>query len=217
MADPIDVPKTYTQDEFDAQLAERMETGAGALKRALDAERDEKKEAKAATRILEAKFAELEQTAKAAKVGINSAELERLRQEVKLDLDKTYQPVTERAALLEAENRRMKLDRVVKSEMAKSGARADRIEALFKLTAGEYDLTEDGKPMLKERPGTPVEKYVSEELKALYPEFYEGSGSSGGGATKSHASSGGARIIPDGATWSKADIEDIASGKAQVR
>ena len=41
MADPIEAPKTYTQDEFDAQLAERMETSAGALKRALDAERDE--------------------------------------------------------------------------------------------------------------------------------------------------------------------------------
>jgi hypothetical protein len=71
--------------------------------------------------------------------------------------------------------------------------------------------------MLRERPGTPIEKFVTEDLKAMYPEFFEGTGSSGGGASKSVAS-GAVRIIPadDPVAFGK-NAADIAAGRAEVR
>lgn len=208
-----DEQKTYTQQELDAAIEERN--------RALESKRiellAEAKTAKDQAREAKNLLAEMEQTVKAAKAGISSQELDRLRHEVKVDLDSQYKPVLERAELLAAENRRLKLDGVVKEQMARGGARADRIEALFKLTAGEYELTEDGKPMLRERPGTPVEKYVTEDLKAQYPEFFEGTGSSGGGAPKSVAS-GAVRVIPadDPVAFGK-NAADIFAGRADIR
>lgn len=207
--------KTYTQEEVDALLAEQV----GGLKTNRDELLAEAKAAKAEKRAAEARAAELEQQVKAHKAGVTSQELERLRAEVRADLDKQYAPTLEEAKALAAENRRLKLDDRVKGTMARSGARADRIDALYKLTAGEYDLTEDGQPMLKTRPGTPVEKFIAEELKGLYPEFYEGSGSSGGGATKSVAGGGGSvKVIAasDNDPAFLANLEDIASGKVKV-
>jgi len=206
--------KTFTQAELEAAVEEKV---AG-LKQNRDEALAEKKAARAATAALEAKVAELEQAQKAAKAGITQTELERLRHEVRADLEKQFQPQLATAAELAAENRRLKLDDRVKGLMAKSGARADRIDALFRLTDGEWDLTEDGVPMLKTRPGTPVEKFVAEDLKAQYPEFYEGSGSSGGGATRSHAGGAGSvkTIAADDGAAFIANVADIAKGKVKV-
>jgi hypothetical protein len=179
----------------------------------------ETKAAKEARRVAEARAGELEQTLKAHKAGVTSQELERLRAEVRADLDKQYAPTLDEAKALQAENRRLKLDDKVKGAMAKSGARADRIDALYKLTQGEYDLTDDGQPMLKTRPGTPVEKFVAEDLKGMYPEFYEGSGSSGGGASRSVAGGAGSQKViaaDDGAAF-LANLEGIAKGTVAVR
>jgi len=195
-----------TQEELEAKIAEAV----APLIQKRDELLGETKSAKEAARAARAALTEAETAAKAMKAGISSQELERLRAEV----DAQYKPVVES---LKTENRRLKLDGVVKEQMARGGARADRIEALFKLTAGEYDLTDDGKPMLRERPGTPIEKFVTEDLKAMYPEFFEGTGSSGGGASKSVAS-GAVRIIPadDPVAFGK-NAADIAAGRAEVR
>jgi hypothetical protein len=203
-------PITLTQEELDAKIAEATAAATAALVTKRDELLAETKAAKEAARAVKAQLAEMETATKAMKAGISSQELERLRAEV----DGQYRPVVE---ALKAENRRLKLDGVVKEQMARGGARADRIEALFKLTAGEYDLTDDGQPMLRERPGTPIEKFIAEDLKAQYPEFFDGTGSSGGGAPKSVAS-GAVRVIPAGdpLAFGK-NAADIASGKAEVR
>lgn len=80
-----------------------------------------------------------------------------------------------------------------------------------------------GNPRIGDAKGNPmtIAQLVAEMKED--PEFarnFDGTGSSGGGASRSTASGGGGgtqRIIAAGAKWSKQDIEDLASGKAEVR
>ena len=188
-----------------------------ALKAKVSEVMDEAKDAKRTMRDMKTEFAELQQTVKAGAKGITADDLKKMREEVRADLDKEYAPTKETAAKLAQENRSLKLDSVVKAAMAKGGARADRIDALFKLTADEFDLTDDGAPMLKNHKGTPVEKFVTEKLKAEYPEFYTGTGSSGGGASRSSAGGGGGPIIAaDDGKGFLANVGAIAKGEATV-
>lgn len=206
-------PKTYSEEEYAAIVKER-----DALKAKRDEILDEAKDAKKELKGLRAELTELQQAAKGQKAGVTAEDLKNLRAEVLADLEKQYAPTKEQAATLAAENRRLKLDNVVKAAMAKGGARAERIDALFKLTQDQFDLTDDGQPMLKDRKGTPVEKFVSEDLKALYPEFYNGSGSRGGGASRSAAGGGSTTTIAaDDGKGLLANLEAIAKGEVLVQ
>jgi DNA repair exonuclease SbcCD ATPase subunit len=224
--------KTYTQEEVEAQIAEAT--------KALEAKRDELlnelKPLKSKMRELdgvdakryremEARLAELEQQKNADKAGLTSEALAKLRADVEADVLKRLAADADAglkaipwAADLARENRALKLDSVVKAEMAKGGARAERIDALFRLTQDRYDLTDDGKPVLKDKPALELSKYVADELRKEYPEFYNGSGSSGGGASKSNAGGGGSpkTIAADDGTAFIANLEQIAKGEVQV-
>jgi hypothetical protein len=167
-------------------------------------------------KTLKQRLAEIETQDKAGKAGITSQELERLRAEVRKSLEDEYTPFRTNAEKLAAENRSLKLDNVVKTEMAKSGVRAERIDSLFRLTQDAFDLTEDGKPILKNNIGVEIGKYVREDLLNEYPEWFEGSGSSGGGASKSVSSGGGKRVITGAEAFSQ-NIEAIAKGTAVYR
>lgn len=215
-----DAAKSYTQEELDAAIEERLAAVKAEGDKAFGKLWDEAKQAKAdakRTKELETRLASMEkQIQQAEKAGVTSQELDRLRGEVRADLDREYAPVKQTAESLALENRTLKLDNVVKDLMAKSGVRAGRVEALYKLSHDEYDLTDDGKPMLKNRMGTPVEKFVTEELSKAYPEFFEGTGSSGGGASKSAggAVNGQPRVMPFTTRLTQADVEALAAGKA---
>jgi hypothetical protein len=58
---------------------------------------------------------------------------------------------------------------------------ADKREKLFRLHEGEFDLTADGKPMIKGHPETDVTKHIAALVKG-YPEWVEGTKAAGGGA-----------------------------------
>jgi hypothetical protein len=217
--------KTYTQSEVEALIAERN--------KALEAKRDELlNEVKSVKdrlrgfdgvdpgeyRKLQARLTELEQQKKADKVGITSEQLEKMRQEIRQDLDKEYGPLQEKLAAASQEIRTLKLDNVVKGQMSKNGVRGERVEALYRLTADQWDLTEDGQPMVKTRPGSEVGKHISDVLANEYPEFFEGSKSSGGGASRTAAGGGGSpRQIAWGDTDAfMANLDGIAVGKVKV-
>jgi hypothetical protein len=223
---------TYTQAELDAKIAE--------ANKGLEAKRDELlgevKQVKAKLKAFEgvdpeehksmaARLAELEQQTKADKAGMTSDALAKLRQDVEADVVKRF--VTDKdgalklfpwAEELARENRSLKLDSVVKAEMAKRGARAERIDDLFRLTADRFGLTEDGKPILQDKPAVEISKYVADDLRKEYPEFYNGSGSTGGGASKSTSSGGGPmkRIAATDQGAFLANLEGIAKGEVQV-
>lgn len=223
--------RTYTQAEVDALVAERNKGLEGKRDELLTELRDAKAKLKgfdgvdvSEHRALQTKVAELEQQSKANKAGMTSDELVKLRQDVTADLLKQFAGDPSAglrafpwAATLASENRALKLDSVVKAEMAKGGARAERIDALFRLTSDRFDLTDDGKPMLTSSPGLEVGKYVTDDLKKEYPEFYNGSGSSGGGASKSNAGGGGFRTVvgTKGPDFLK-NVAEIAKGNVAV-
>lgn len=203
--------KTFTEAEFNERLA-AFETEKAAILAKRDEALTEAKTAKAKAR-------ELELSGKAHKAGVTSEELDRLRAEIRADFEKgEWGQFKTKAEELAAENRQLKLDNVVKAAMAKSGVRAERVDDLFRLKAAEFDLTEDGKPMLRNRMGTPVEKYLAEDLSKEYPEFYQGSGSSGGGASRSAAGGLGPRSISR--SDSKAflsNLDGLADGSVKLQ
>lgn len=222
MADEAQEPTTYTEEQVQALVQEKLAAAKAEGDKAFAALWEEGKQAKARAKELEARLTKAEQAEKAKKAGVSSEELERLRHEVQTDLEKSYSEYKTQAERLAAENRALKLDDKVKSIMAKHGVRAERVEALYRLTGDRFDLTTDGLPMLKDRMGTPVEKFIAEELVKEYPEFFQGSGSSGGGASKSAggASGGLGRSIAAGDLSPKGfldNVEAIAKRQVEVR
>lgn len=193
--------ETFTQEQVDAMIAERLASEVDGLKKSQAQLLKEKKEAQARAamfgdldpeeaKTLKQKFAELEQQAKATAAGVTSDALAKLRQEAASEYEKKYGPVLTERDTLKQEIRGLKLDAVVKGMMAKAGARAERIDALFRLSSDRFDLTDDGKPMVKDATKE-VDKFIGEDLLKEYPEFFQGSGSSGGGASKSTGGAGG--------------------------
>ena len=220
-----DEAKTFTEEQYNAMVAERdallgknneLLTETKTVKTKLKAfEGLAPDEARAALTEL----AELKSQKKAEQAGITAEQLTKLRNEARAELEKEYQPFRSQAEELARENRTLKLDNVVKQQMGKGGVRAERLDALFRLTADAFDLTDDGKPMVKSQPTLEVEKYITQELSKEYPEFFNGSGSSGGGASKSAAGgSGVVRTVPAGDNAAfLANLEGIAKGSVAVR
>lgn len=216
MADSQDEAKTYTQEEVDAVLAEKLAGVKAEDDPAFKKLWKEAKDAKAQARELAAKVTEMEHLTKAEKAGITSTELDRIRQEIRVDVEKSLAEQFADYPTLKAENRSLKLDNVVKAEMARNGVRPERIEALYRLSQDEFDLTEDGKPMVKSKLGTPVDKYITGDLLRMYPELFLGSGSSGGGATKSSGGAGGVRTISIADMTKGDNLAKVARGELVV-
>ena len=217
----------FTQQEVDAAIEKKLVEAKSEGDKAFQTLWEEAKAAKARAkefdgidpqeaRDLKKKVKELEHSQKAEKAGITSEQLDKMRGEIRSDLEKEYSPSKALAEKLAVENRNLKLDTVVKGLMGKNGVRAERVESLFKLTADQFDLTEDGQPMLKGRMGTPVDKHIAENLSKEYPEFYVGTGSSGSGASKSIAGSGRPRVISGDGKSIIANLDKIISGEVEV-
>ena len=166
-----------------------------------------------------AKLKELETEGKAGEVGVTSEQLKQIRQEVTESLEGDYLPYKTENDTLKGKLRDLQLDSVVKGIMGKNGVKSAKVEPLFKLTAERFELTDEGEPMLRDHPGRDVSKFVSENLAQEFPEWFEASGSSGGGASRSSGGAGGAtRTVKQGdkAAMAGVSVEDIASGKVIV-
>jgi hypothetical protein len=92
------------------------------------------------------------------------------------------------------------------------GARAVRVRE----TDEDFEAfvaDERGNPIVADGRGTPmtVDLYVEQTLKSEYPDAFQGSGSSGGGAPKTSAGGGGKRVIQPGEIAQYA--KEVASGE----
>ena len=217
--------KTYTQEQVDAAIAEANEGLEANRNEVLADLRKAKDQLKTfgdidpkEHRDLKAKISALETQAKAEKAGITSQELDKMRADVRAQIEDEYTPLRGEVDVLKRENRELKLDNVVKAAMGSSGVRAERIDALFRLAGDRFDLTDDGKPMLSSHPAKDVKRYLAEELEAEYPEFYVSSKSSGGSAPKSVSSGTGRvrEIARDDPDAFMANLEGIARGEITV-
>jgi hypothetical protein len=216
-----DQTTTFTQEEVDALVEERNK----ALEQKTQELLAETKTAKELARThgdelaqLQAKLADLEQEREAKKAGITSEQLDKMRQEAEANLEKKYGPLKDQLEAHQAEIRTLRLDNVVQAAMSKNGVRGERVDALYRLTADRFDLTDDGKPMLKDDPGTPIDTYISDTLGKEWPELFEGTGSSGGGAPRSVASGSGKvrKVTLSDTAGFMENLEAIAKGDVEV-
>ena len=221
--------RTYTQEELDAMVQERLAETKAEGDKAFQKLWDEAKAAKARAKAFDGmdpmevrekldRLAQVELESKAGKVGLNSEQLNKMREEIRADLSREYEPFKTQAESLRGEVRALRLDNVVKSEMAKNGVRGERVDALFRLSRDDFDLTDDGVPIVANRPGTELGKYIVGDLATAYPEFFEGVGSSGGGASRPSggAPTGARSIAANDADAFLANLEGIAKGTVTV-
>lgn len=161
-------------------------------KAALEAERKARKEAEDRAREAERLRAEAELEAKAKKAGLTDEQLVKLRADVRADIEREYaskalQDLPEGWAArnegtrLMSDLRTLRLDQQVKA-LAAPHLRGEKLEQWWKLNADRFDLTDDGKPMVRGAPGKEVATFIAEDLKKEIPEFYKGTQAAGGGA-----------------------------------
>jgi hypothetical protein len=224
-----DDDKTYTQEDFDKAVEEERSKLVANRDKALDqakAHKRELDELKRQHEELQETVRNLEQEAKAKAAGVPDEKLHEIREQIAADEARRWSNVAdERDALKEqlagaqGRIRELTLDNVVKGELGKAGAKADRIEALFKLTADRYELTDDGTVIAKDHRDVPLVKYLGTEVASEYPELFNGSGSSGGGASRSAGGAGGqTRFIAAGDKDAfMANLEGVASGEVGIR
>jgi len=214
--------KTFTQDEVEALIKERnkaLEMKRDELLGEVRGLKDKLHSAEEGFSELQARLATLEEEQKAKEANVNSEKLEEIRRTAEANLEKKYGPLKTELEQAHERIRTLQLDNVVKQAMGKSGVRGERVDALFKLTADRFDLTDDGKPMLRDDPTTPIDQYIADTLGKEYPELFVGTGSSGGGAPKPAASGGGTTVISaddNMALLDEATIRGIARGEISV-
>lgn len=182
------VPKTVEMDPDGL-----TEKGRLAIKR----ERESAETADKARKEAEKREKDLRDQLAAKTAGITDAALKELRGQVRKDLQaESAAEMTAKQAEIDAllavkaENRSLKLDTKVKKMLLDAEVRHERVDALFILTANDYDLTEDGKPKLVNHPGMTIDQYARTELKKRFPEFFRGSQAAGGGTGGAYTSDG---------------------------
>jgi len=216
---------TFTQADIDAAVAE-ANTGLeanrnevlGDLRKAKDALKVfDGLDAKAARDAL-AELREIRENVAAGDKGATSEQLKTIRAENLASIEEKYAPIRTDNETLRTRVRTLELDNVIKSKMGKSGVKANRIDALFRLEKDAFDLTDEGEPILKGKEGQDIDKYISDVLSLEYPEFYESSGSSGGGASKSLSNAKGKTrtVAASDKSGLSANVEDIAKGTVTV-
>ena len=165
------------------------EPEAAELRATLQQEREARQKAEKDAKAFRAEKAALEAKATAAAAGVTEEQLTKLR----ADIEASFQPQIDRAATLETENRALKLDHVIRERFGKAGVLASALDKVWKLHGEEFDLTSDGKPMVKASPGSDVDKHV-EAIAKQYPHWRQGTKGTGGGAaglTTTAAANGG--------------------------
>lgn len=228
MAEGEEGTTTYTEDQVEARIAEANKAIERSRNEALADKRRAREEADELRKQLgelQSKMQDLEQQSKAKELNLPDEKLQEMRHKIRADVEREYSPLKEQLEQLtntlgerDGRIRELTLDNRVKEMMGKAGARAERVNDLFRLTGDRFDLTEDDAVILRDSRETPLDRYFKETLSKEYPEFWNGSGSSGGGASKSSGGAAGAtRTIAAGDRKAfMSNLEAIAKGEVEV-
>lgn len=225
----------YSQEQVDAMIAERLAAETDGLKKSQKELLAEAKKAKEALRSYEGVDAEEFKRLKAA-----AEEAERKKAAAEGDFKSLEKQLIEKhqAEIAKEQGRAGKLQsalerRLVQAELTSVIAKHKGDPDLLLPHAAQfvrvretdegfeaYVADEKGNPRIADGQGTPMsfDDLVTQVLVQKYPRAFDGTGSSGGGASKSTGGAGGGtRVIPAGDNASFiANLADIASGKAKV-
>jgi len=181
-----DIPKGF-EDEYEEVEGKFVPIDHTAkLQRALDEERAAREKAEGVARKAAKEAADAAARKQAAAAGMTEDELKKLYDKVEANIRAEYDPVLKEAEVLKTENRNLKLRNVVKEQFRAAGALKDKLDDFWKLHGEEFDLTADGKPMVKAEPGKDVAKHVGAICK-LRNEWMQGTRAAGGGASGTSA------------------------------
>ena len=189
------IPKGF-EDEYEEHEGKWVSIDIVKLKESIDKEREKREAAEGAAKKSAKEATEAKAALDATKAGVTDAQLQKIREDAKAEALKELEPKVKDADAVRAENRTLKLNRVVQDSFATAGVLADRREKLFRLHEGEFDLTADGKPMVKGHPETDVTKHIAALVKS-YPEWVEGTKAAGGGAAGVTKAADGAATAGD--------------------
>lgn len=153
--------------EKDGQWVPNVED-VSALKSAHERQKAETRAAKEQAAALAKQLADYEQAQQAKASGLTDEQIAKLRDQLAAE----KRPLEEKLTKYEQELRTLKLDNAVKSMMAKAGVVGPRVDALFKLVGDRFDLSEDGTPILREKPVADLTQYLATDVAQEYPEFY---------------------------------------------
>ena len=229
---PVADPKTYTQEEVDAIVAEKE-----ALKNNRDEALTEAKKAKAALKNFDgvdpAEYKSLKAQADEAarKAALAEGNLEAWKKQVTDQHQKEREADAKRISKYEsALGKRLRQDELLRALVGK--AEPTMMELLVehgskfihvKETDDGFDRyvgDEKGNPLVADGQGTArtIDQFVDTRLKAKFPGAFLGTGSSGGGATKSTGGASGPTksIASTNSRDFLANLESIATGKTTV-
>jgi hypothetical protein len=156
---------------------------------------DETKAERRKREAAEQRLAALEAEREAAAAGLTSEKLA----EIQRKAEEKYAPKLAELTAAQEKIRALQLDGTVKSLLAKAGA-VD-VDDAWKVLGAEFDLTDDGKVILKSDPTADVEQYVTKTLVAKKGHLFKGTQAAGGGAA-GHAGGSGAGGAKPPTQWS---------------
>lgn len=146
---------------------------------------DERAKREAAEKLVKKQADDLkrrETERKAGENGVTAEKLAEIEKQVEERIVEKYKPQIDAAESLSRENRELKLDQQIKVIAGKAGVIGAEIPRWWKQHGDAFDLTPDGKPIVKGKEGLSLEKYIGEDLKKETPYFYEGTKAAGSGA-----------------------------------
>lgn len=152
-----------------------------AASQALTAERTKREAAERTAKKAGDELKKLQSKQKAENAGLTEEQLQQLRADARKEFEEEHADKLAAAESLAKELRGLKLDNAVKRMAGEAGFLAAKLDDLWKLHGDEFDLTDDGKPMVKGKPGVDPKKHI-EALKKQRSEWVEGTKASGGGA-----------------------------------
>lgn len=150
----------------------------------------EVKQANTAKREAEARLAALEAEKDAHAAGLTAEKLA----EIQSKAEAKFRPTLDENTALKQQLRALRLDSTVKGLLASK----DVIDpdAAWKIVGDDFDLTDDGKAILKSDPTADLTQYVTGALKQKYPFLFKGTQADGGGAAGMQRASGGSGQKP---------------------
>jgi hypothetical protein len=175
-----DIPKGFEDEYEEADGEWRPVDHTSKLTKAIAVEREKREAAEALARRHAKDAADADAKAKAASLGMTDEALRKLHQSIETSVREEYIPKIKELEDVRAENRKLKLTDVVKGMFRTAGALPEKLDDFWKLHGDEFDLTTDGKPMVKSEPGKEVAKHVAAIAKGR-SEWVKGTRASGGG------------------------------------
>ena len=164
-----------------AEAAEKAAEDIEALRAEVADEKTKRTAAEALMRKSAAALQKLETQRKAADAGLTEERLKEIRADADAEARAELKPQLDEAAKLKAQNRALVLDADMKARALKAGVLPTKVDDFWALRGPEFDLTSDGKPMVRDKPTVEVDKHLAALLKRN-PEWVAGTKANGGGA-----------------------------------